>query len=95
MTTTIRGIDGVTMQPDLFTTTPPAPAHYRRTDPATSRDAAQRVRANRLEQVVLDWLESQGAHGSHGGVWAECCGHHRAGGWHRRRGEFSRGETSF
>lgn len=55
-------------QPDLFTSPPPV-AHWRRTDPATSREAAQRVDSVLLQTIVTDWLERQG---EHGGTSLEC-----------------------
>lgn len=56
-------------QPDLFTN-----AHYRRTDPTTSRDAARSVHANELEQTVIAWMLKQGAHGGNSLEMAEATG---------------------
>lgn len=49
-------------QPDLFTS-PPSIAHWRRTDPATSREAALSVPASELERTVEQWMLKQGTRG--------------------------------
>lgn len=56
-------------QPDLFTS-----AHYRRTDPITSRDAALSVPASELEQTVIAWMLKQGTHGGNSLEMAEATG---------------------
>lgn len=56
-------------QPDLFTS-----AHYRRTDPATSRDAARSVHANELEKTVEQWMLKQGTRGGNSLEMAEATG---------------------
>lgn len=60
-------------QPDLFSISPPV-AHYRRTDPATSRDAAQTVRSSELMARVETWMLSRGTRGGNSLEMAEDTG---------------------
>ena len=60
-------------QPDLFTNPPPT-AHYRRTDPATSREAAQAVRSSELQARVEAWMLARGTRGGNSLEMAEDTG---------------------